>query len=149
MTTLMQSIPPYWEPEIELFTTRVGDFRTEEGRKLLDQRSPLNYVDRIQEPLLIGQGANDPRVKQNESDQIVKAMTDKNTSVAYVLYPDEGHGFGRPENRISFYAVAEAFLSKHLGGRYEPIGDDFNGSTIEVLNGAEDIPGLTEALASK
>lgn len=146
LITLMESIPPYWKPEIQTFITRVGNFRTEDGRRLLDERSPLNYAKNIRKPLLIGQGANDPRVKQNESDQIVRVMREMNLSVVYVLYPDEGHGFARPENRQSFYAVSEAFLSRNLGGRYEPIGDDFNGSTIEVLEGAEDVPGLAEAL---
>jgi dipeptidyl aminopeptidase/acylaminoacyl peptidase len=131
---------------MELFATRVGDPRTEEGRKFLESRSPLTYVDRIRRPLLIGQGANDPRVKQSESDQIVKAMQARNIPVTYVLYSDEGHGFARPENRLSFFAVAELFLARHLGGRAEPIGDDFKGSTIQVPQGAEHIPGLLEAL---
>lgn len=149
LITFLESIPPYWKPELETLTTRVGDFRTDEGRKLLEERSPLNYVENIRKPLLIGQGANDPRVKQNESDQIVKVMEQRNLSVVYVLFPDEGHGFARPENRLSFYAVSEAFLSKDLGGSYEPIGDDFNGSTIEVLAGAKEVPGLADALKAK
>jgi acetyl esterase/lipase len=105
-------------------------------------------VDRIKKPLLIGQGANDPRVKQAESDQIVKAMQDKKIPVTYVLFPDEGHGFARPENRMSFNAVAEGFLAQHLGGRYEPIGSDFTGSTITVPAGAEGVPGLSTALST-
>lgn len=104
-------------------------------------------MDQIQKPLLIGQGANDPRVKQAESDQIVQAMQEKNISVTYVLYPDEGHGFARPENRVSFYAVSEAFLSQCLGGRYEPIGDDFEGSSIAVPAGAREVPGLEEEIS--
>jgi dipeptidyl aminopeptidase/acylaminoacyl peptidase len=144
LITLLETIPPYWQPIVELFTTRVGDFRTEEGRALLKERSPLTHVDRIQRPLLIGQGANDPRVKQAESDQIVSAMKEKNIPVTYVLYPDEGHGFARPENRLSFYAIAEAFLSRCLGGRYEAIGKDFEGSSVQILQGAEEIPGLIE-----
>jgi len=146
LRTLLETIPPYWKPMMELFATRVGDPRTEEGRKFLESRSPLTYVDRIRRPLLIGQGANDPRVKQSESDQIVKAMQARNIPVTYVLYSDEGHGFARPENRLSFFAVAELFLARHLGGRAEPIGDDFKGSTIQVPQGAEHIPGLLEAL---
>jgi dipeptidyl aminopeptidase/acylaminoacyl peptidase len=126
----------------------VGDFRTEEGRELLKKHSPLTYVDRICRPLLIGQGANDPRVKQAESDQIVQAMQARGIPVTYVLYPDEGHGFARPENNLSFYAIAEAFLAKCLAGRFEPIADDFKGSSLQVLTGAEDIPGLKEALAT-
>lgn len=147
LVTLLESIPPYWEPLVELWATRVGDHRTEEDRAFLTERSPLTYVDRIQRPLLIGQGANDPRVKQTESDQIVRAMRNRNIPVTYVLYPDEGHGFARPENRLSFNAVAEAFLSTCLGGRHEPIGDDFDGSSITVPVGAEEVPGLKEALS--
>ena len=142
LITLMEAFPPYWQPAIEMFATRVGDHRTEEGRSFLLERSPLTYVDRISRPLLIGQGANDPRVNQAESDQIVKAMQDRDIAVTYALYPDEGHGFVRPENNLSFFAVCEAFLAQHLGGRFEEVGDDFNGSTIEVQVGAEHVPGL-------
>ena len=113
---------------------------------MLTERSPLTHVDAIKKPLLIGQGANDPRVKQAEADQIVKAMKEKNIPVTYVLYPDEGHGFQRPANRTSFNAVAEAFLSQCLGGRYEPIGTDFKGSSITVPEGAQNVPGLTDSL---
>ena len=95
---------------------------------------------------MIGQGANDPRVKQLEADQIVKAMQEHKIPVTYVLYPDEGHGFARPENRMSFNAVTEAFLAEQLGGRFEPVGKDFDGSTIQVPAGADDVPGLSEAL---
>lgn len=149
LITLLNTIPPYWEPGIAQFTERVGDHRTEEGRKYLESRSPLTFVDRIQRPLLIGQGANDPRVKQTESDQIVSAMQKKGIPVTYVLYPDEGHGFVRPENRLSFNAVVEAFLSQHLGGRFEAVGDDFRGSTIAVPSGANEVPGLAAALAGR
>lgn len=145
--TLLATIPPYWKPMFEQLARRVGDPRTEEGRALLTERSPLTYVDRIVRPLLIGQGANDPRVKQAESDQIATAMTDRGIPVTYVLFPDEGHGFARPENNKAFNAVAEAFLAAHLGGRFEPIGDDLSGSSIDVPTGAESIAGLTDALA--
>ncbi|MBC2747200.1 MAG: S9 family peptidase [ANME-2 cluster archaeon] len=147
LVTLFETIPPYWQPEIEDWATRIGDARTEEGRAFLTKRSPLTYADNIKKPLLIGQGANDPRVKQAESDQIVQAMQDANIPVTYLLYTDEGHGFYRPENRLSFYAVTDAFLAEHLGGRYEPIGDDFEGSSIIVECGAEEVPGLAEAIA--
>jgi dipeptidyl aminopeptidase/acylaminoacyl peptidase len=129
-----------------VFTTKVGDHRTEEGRALLTERSPLTYVDKISRPLLIGQGANDPRVKQAEADQIVAAMMEKQIPVTYVLYPDEGHGFARPENRLSFNAVTEAFLASVLGGRFQPVGDDFAGSSIEVVEGAAHVQGLAEVL---
>jgi len=148
LVTLIKSVPPYWKPELELLLRRIGDHRTEEGQMFLQSRSPLTYVERIQRPLLIGQGANDPRVRQAESDRIVRAMQEKGIAVTYVLYPDEGHGFVRPENRISFYAVAEAFLARHLGGRTEAIGEDFAGSAITVPAGGEHVPGLAEALAA-
>jgi dipeptidyl aminopeptidase/acylaminoacyl peptidase len=146
LVTLLETVPAYWKPQIEVFTTRVGDHRTEAGRAFLTERSPLTYAERIARPLLIGQGANDPRVKQAESDQIVQAMRGKGIPVTYVLYPDEGHGFARPENRLSFNALAEAFLAQCLGGRYEPFGDAFAGSTITVPVGAEGVPGLQDAL---
>ena len=149
LITLLNTIPPYWEPGIAQFTERVGDHRTDDGRQFLESRSPLTFVDRIQRPLLIGQGANDPRVKQSESDQIVSAMQKKGIPVTYVLYPDEGHGFVRPENRLSFNAVVEAFLSQHLGGRFQPVDDDFRGSTITVPTGADEVPGLAAALAGR
>ncbi|QOJ16005.1 MAG: S9 family peptidase [Planctomycetia bacterium] len=146
IVTLLQTIPPYWQPMIELFAVRVGDHRTDEGRAFLESRSPLHFVDRIRKPLLIGQGANDPRVKQSESDQIVQVMQSKNIPVTYVLYPDEGHGFARPENNKSFNAVTEIFLAQHLKGRFEPIGEDFRGASIQVPTGAEFVPGVKEAL---
>jgi dipeptidyl aminopeptidase/acylaminoacyl peptidase len=148
IVTLLETIPPYWAPMLEMLTSRVGDHRTEEGRAFLKSRSPLTHADRIRKPLLIGQGANDPRVKQAESDQIVQAMQAKNIPVTYVLYPDEGHGFARPENNMSFSAVAEAFLAGVLEGRFEPIGDDFAGSSISVPTGAEQVSGLNAALAA-
>ena len=149
LVTLLNSIPPYWTPMIAEFTQRIGDHRTEEGKKFLFERSALSRVDAIRKPLLIAQGANDPRVKQAESDQIVKAMQAKGLPVTYVLYPDEGHGFARPENRLSFYAVAEVFLAEHLGGKYLPMGDDFQSSSITVPAGAENVFGLREMLDAK
>jgi dipeptidyl aminopeptidase/acylaminoacyl peptidase len=133
LLTLLESLPPYWQPMIELFAQRVGDHRTEAGRALLWERSPLSKVDAIRRPLLIGQGANDPRVKQAESDQIVAAMQERGIPVTYALYPDEGHGFARPENRLSFFALAEAFLAQTLEGRYEPMGQDMDGSSLEIV----------------
>jgi dipeptidyl aminopeptidase/acylaminoacyl peptidase len=146
LLTLLSTIPPYWAPALQMFKDRVGDMTTAEGKKLLNDRSPLNFVEKIQRPLLIGQGANDPRVKQSEADQIVRAMQKKRIPLSYALFPDEGHGFARPENNLAFYAVAEAFLAEQLGGRYEPIGGDFTGSTITVPAGADQIPDLSEAL---
>jgi dipeptidyl aminopeptidase/acylaminoacyl peptidase len=148
LTSFIELMPPYHKQDsMELIATRIGDPRTEEGRAFLAERSPLSYADQIKKPLLISQGANDPRVKQAESDQIVHAMQDANIPVTYLLYTDEGHGFARPENRQSFFAVAEAFLAEYLGGRYEPIGDDLEGSSVTVPVGAEEVPGLAEALS--
>ena len=148
LKTLLDSVPPYWAAFFEQLARRVGDPRTEEGLALLRERSPLTYVDNIRKPLLIAQGANDPRVKQAESDQIVDAMTARGIPVTYVLYPDEGHGFAVPENRLSFYAVAEGFLADCLGGRVEPVGRDFGDASIQVPAGAEFVPGLVEALGN-
>ena len=149
LQTLLDSVPPYWEAFREQLYRRVGDPRTEDGRTLLRERSPLFRADAIKRPLLIGQGANDPRVKQAESDQIVNAMRDKDIPVTYVLFPDEGHGFARPVNNIAFNAVAESFLARCLGGRYEPIGETLRQSTAQVPHGAKYAPGVAEALATK
>lgn len=118
LITLLQSIPPYWAPMRSQFDKRVGHLDNE--AELLKSRSPLFLADRITKPLLIGQGANDPRVKQQESDQIVNAMRANGKPVEYIVFPDEGHGFQRPENSLRFYAAAEQFLAKWLGGRAEP-----------------------------
>ncbi len=149
LLTLINNVPPYWRPFLPALVQRVGDHKTLEGRRFLRSVSPLTHVEEIVRPLLIGQGANDPRVKQSESDQIVEAMLKKELPVTYVLYPDEGHGFARPENRLSFNAVSEAFLSQHLGGRFEPIGDDFENSSIQVPTGSEHIPGLAEEMMTR
>lgn len=146
LITLMENPPPYWYSFMPVMKLRVGDFQTEEGREFLKSRSPLFKVEKIEKPLLIGQGAHDPRVKQAEADQIVKAMNEKKIPVTYVLFNDEGHGFARPQNRFAFYAITEAFLAEHLGGRYQPIGDAFEGADFVVPSGADETPGLAEAL---
>ena len=146
LNTLLASIPAYWEAgRIQLYK-RVGDPTTPDGAALLKACSPLTRADAIVRPLLIGQGANDPRVKQAESDQIVTAMQSKSIPVTYVLFPDEGHGFARPENNIAFFAVAEHFLAACLGGRTEPFGDTVKASSMTVPDGAEFAPGLKAAL---
>jgi len=121
IVTMFKTMPPYWTPLKALFVRRIGDPEKEE--EFLKSRSPLFLIDRIKAPLLIGQGANDPRVVQAESDQMVEAMRKANKPVEYILYPDEGHGLARPENRLHFFAEAEEFLVKHLGGRSEPMGE--------------------------
>jgi dipeptidyl aminopeptidase/acylaminoacyl peptidase len=119
LKTLIESIPPYWAPLVAQFHTRIGDPATEE--ELLWERSPLSRAGDIRIPLLIAQGANDPRVKQAESEQIVAALRDKGIPHEYLVFEDEGHGFAKPENRLRFYAAAERFLARHVGGRYEPV----------------------------
>jgi dipeptidyl aminopeptidase/acylaminoacyl peptidase len=117
LKTLIETIPPYWQPQIALFHQRVGNPETE--AEFLWSRSPLSRAASIKTPLLIAQGANDPRVKQAESEQIVAALRDAGIDYEYMLFPDEGHGFAKPENRLKFYAAAERFLARHLGGRAE------------------------------
>ena len=148
LVTLFKTFPSYWASFMEQWYRRVGDPRTEAGMEVLVQASPLTHVDKIKKPLLIAQGANDPRVIQAESDQIVQAMQAKKIPVTYVLFPDEGHGFARPENSKAFNAVAEGFLGTCLGGRVQPIGEDFAGSSITVPTGADGVAGLADALKS-
>ena len=115
--TLLDSIPPYWEAIRTVFNERLGNPGTPEGRKLLERQSPINSAHKITTPLLVLQGANDPRVKQAESDQIVIALRDRGFPIEYIVAPDEGHGFARPVNNMAGFATIEAFLAKHLGGR--------------------------------
>ncbi len=123
LITFIETTPPYWASMIEMMYLRVGNPQTE--REMLMERSPLFKVDQIEIPMLVAQGANDPRVVQAESEQVVEAMREKGIDVEYMLFPDEGHGFARPENRLRFYEAAEHFLSKHLGGRVQetPAGE--------------------------
>jgi dipeptidyl aminopeptidase/acylaminoacyl peptidase len=114
LITFIQNIPPYWRLHLERLYRRVG--HPERDADFLRERSPLFRVDQIAIPMLIAQGANDPRVKQSESEQIVAAMQAKGIDHEYLLFPDEGHGFAKPENRLAFYAVAERFLARYLGG---------------------------------
>lgn len=131
--TLIGSIPPYWKPMRSMFDTRMGNVDDPKDAELIHNASPLFRADKISKPLLIGQGANDPRVNVKESEQIVDAIEKNHGNVTYVLYSDEGHGFARPENRIDFNARAEKFLGGCLGGRFEPMaGDKMPGSTAVV-----------------
>ena len=115
LNTLLKTIPPYWSTLLAVFHKRMGD-----NEEILKAQSPLFKADQIKAPLLIGQGANDPRVNKAESDQIVAAMRKNNKPVEYFVFPDEGHGFARPENKMAFNAAAEEFLAKYLGGQHEP-----------------------------
>ncbi len=119
LITLLESIPPYWEQIRKLFYERMGDPNTPEGKAQLLRQSPLTHADKIKTPLLVVQGANDPRVTKRESDQIVIALRDRGFPVEYIVAPDEGHGFARPVNNMAMFATAEKFLAKHLGGRFQ------------------------------
>lgn len=119
LITLLETIPPYWESGRALFYKRMGDPNTPEGKAQLLRQSPLTHAAKIKTPLLITQGANDPRVNKRESDQIVIALRERKYPVEYLLAPDEGHGYARPVNNMAVLAAAEKFLSKHLGGRYQ------------------------------
>ncbi|MGD9630725.1 MAG: alpha/beta fold hydrolase [Pyrinomonadaceae bacterium] len=119
LKTLLESIPPYWESIREVFYKRMGDPRTPDGLEQMKRQSPLTYADRIKTPLLVVQGANDPRVNKRESDQIVAALQKRKYPVEYLVAPDEGHGFARPVNNMAMVFAAEKFLAKHLGGRYQ------------------------------
>ena len=147
LETLLETIPPYWEPMVKIFHERMGNPNTDEGLALLKAASPLYKAEAITKPLLIAQGANDPRVKQAESDQIVSAMQKAGIPVTYVLYPDEGHGFAKPTNNLAFYAIAENFLAECLGGRAEALGDVLAPSTAEIVEGPEHVAGLKDAIS--
>lgn len=133
LRTLLATVPPYWKPMRAMFDQRMGNVDDPADAALITHASPLTYADRIVRPLLIAQGGNDARVKPAESEQIVAAIEKHGGSVTYVLYPDEGHGFVRPENNLDFAARAEAFLAAHLGGRLEPVsGERVPGSSAVV-----------------
>ncbi len=137
LISLLNSIPAYWGPARQIFTLRMGDPDTDEGRAQLERQSPINHVDEIQRPLLVIHGANDPRVKQSEADQIVVALRERDLPVEYLVAPDEGHGFRGRENRLAMFARTEQFLATHLGGRYQsdmpqPIAERLAAITVDV-----------------
>ena len=148
LETLLKTIPPYWAAIRTQFYKRMGDPNTPEGLALLKERSPLYFADKISKPLLIGQGANDPRVNVAESEQIVNAMKSRSIPFTYVVLPVVGHGFGRPANNLAFFGITEQFLGKCLGGRAEALGDDVRQSSAKVEEGAGLIPGLPAATAA-
>lgn len=119
LITLLKAIPPHWEPICKQFYERMGDPTTEAGRAQLARQSPLTAAGKIKTPLLVVQGANDPRVNKAEADQMVVALRDRNYPVQYLLAPDEGHGFARPVNNVAMLAAAEKFLAQYLRGRYQ------------------------------
>lgn len=133
LLTLLETIPPYWEAGRVIFHERMGNPTTPEGKQQLERQSPLFSADKIKTPLLVIQGANDPRVKKAESDQIVVALRDRKFPVEYICAPDEGHGFARPVNNMAMFAASEKFLAKFLGGRFQ------EGGTPEVVTRLKEI----------
>jgi dipeptidyl aminopeptidase/acylaminoacyl peptidase len=143
LVTLLQTIPPYWESIRKVFYARMGDPATPEGKLQLERQSPLNHAAQIKTPLLVIQGANDPRVNKREADQIVIALRDRNYPVEYLVAPDEGHGFARPVNNMAMFASIEKFLAKYLGGRYQ------ESMTPEVTQRLKDISVDVKTVAIK
>ncbi len=133
LITLIESLPPYWIPIIESFKLRVGDPDDQQERERLIEQSPLFSADQIRAPLLVAQGANDPRVPKRESDQIVAALRDRDLEVRYIVAPDEGHGFARRENRLAFIVELEGFLGEHLGGRVQNYVSDQIARRLEEI----------------
>jgi len=138
---------PHWDEDIMGKT--LGDPRTEEGRAFLRSRSPVNFAHQTKNPMLIAQGANDSRVPQEQSDMVVQKMQEVGVEVTYIVASDEGHGFLRPANSMAFNAILEVFLGQCLGGRYEDISGQIEGSSLQAPVGVEHIPGLAEALAAR
>jgi dipeptidyl aminopeptidase/acylaminoacyl peptidase len=147
LETFIATMPKTWS--LDHLARRIGDPRTPEGLAHLRARSPIHFVDRVREPMLVAQGARDARVAQAESDSMVGALDRRGVRVTYLLYPDEGHGFLRPGNSAAFYAVTEAFLAANLGGRCEPLSDQLDDSSVLVPVGAGRVPGLSGALAHR
>ena len=144
LKTLLETLPPDWQSQRLQIMKAIGDPSTPEGQKALKESSPLFKANQIKHPLIVGQGANDPRVPRIQSEQIVEAARKNGAPVTYVLFPDEGHNLVRPANRIAFNAITENFFAKCLGGRAEPLGDALKTSTAKVPHGAELVPGLKQ-----
>lgn len=146
LESFLEAIPPHWKALAPMWDRRVGNTRSADGRALLRSRSPLHHADRIRRPVLIGQGANDPRVVQAESDRMAGELQRCGVEVVYLVFPDEGHGFVQMSNQLAFFAAVEAFLARHLGGRCEPADDHVRRSTMRIQAGAHCLPELAAAL---
>lgn len=149
LISFLATIPQHWKVLREMWERRLGDPNDPIDRKMLAARSPINFIDRLRHPVLIAQGATDPRVVKAESENMTQAIEQSGGEVTYLLYPDEGHSFYQIDNELSFFACAEAFLSKHLGGPREAFGGELSRSSLTVPMGATLIPGLAEALESR
>ncbi|MDX1924149.1 MAG: S9 family peptidase [Rickettsiaceae bacterium] len=138
LVSLLKNTPDYWKPTAGRLRHIVGDIETEKGRKELMQVSPINYAHQITKPLLIAQGANDPRVKQDQSEKITRLLRKNNIPVTYALYPDEGHGFVREQNRLSYYAIVEQFLARHLSGKAEKARNEIKKSSLILTDSSSE-----------
>ena len=148
LVTLTRDLPPYWASMRGTLLERVGDPATQDGLALLRAQSPSLHATSITRPLLLVEGAKDPEMNQDDTQTIVRTLQKNNVPVTYVIYPDEGASLARPANQLSFYAITESFLGKCLDGSVEPIGDALKGSSIQVVDGADRVPGLVRALTS-
>ncbi len=149
LPAFVQTVPPDAQREAERLTLQVGDWRTDDGKKLLADRSPGTHVEGIKNPLLIGQAKDDPRVREADTAAFVAALKAKRVPVTYAVFADEDHGLDDPANRTSFGVLTEIFLAQCLGGPFQPIGGDIVGSTMTVPVGAHHIYGLRDALGAK
>jgi dipeptidyl aminopeptidase/acylaminoacyl peptidase len=147
--TFLQTVPPVGMMQTESLAHRIGDYRTDEGKKLLGDRSPSAHVAGIKVPVLVGQGKDDPAVKEADTAQFVAALKARGVPVTYAVYADEERTLSDPADLTSFSAVAEVFLARCFGGEYRPFGNDLDGSSLAVPVGADNIPGLRAALAAK
>jgi dipeptidyl aminopeptidase/acylaminoacyl peptidase len=143
LSTMLGALPPYWTTWRDELYLRVGDPRTAEGARLLRDRSPLYRAGDIESPLLLAFGGRDRLSSRAETDQIAQSIRARRGSLTYLIYPDEGHGLARAQNRLSFYAVAEQFLGACLGGRIEQVGTAFEGASLQAIDGAASVPGLS------
>jgi dipeptidyl aminopeptidase/acylaminoacyl peptidase len=143
LETMVRSRP---EPLRTHWRSQVGDDTTEAGRALLHSRSPIHFPEKFTKPLLVTHGAKDVNVPRSESDKLVAALQRHNARVTYLLYRDEGHDYQFPATYQSLFAIVERFFHQHLGGRFEPYGEDLRTSGLDVVAGADEIAELTAAL---
>ncbi|MFO1186249.1 MAG: prolyl oligopeptidase family serine peptidase [Alphaproteobacteria bacterium] len=148
LVNLLEKMPPYWTAMRDIFLKRVGDPAMPDGRARLMEASPAAHVDAIGRPLLMAQGANDPVTSEADTREFVRTLKERGAPITFVRYPDESGGLSRQANMLSFHAVTEAFLGKCLGGRVEPFGSDLTNSSLEIVEGGADIPGLVAAMAA-
>lgn len=148
LVTMMRNLPPYWTSMRDILLHRIGNPETPDGRELLRAQSPALHAASITHPLLVIEGAKDPEMSEDDTQEVVRTLLKYGVPVTYVLFPDEGAALARPANQLAFYAITESFLGKCLGGAVEPIGGALKGSSAQIVEGAEDIPNLAKAMAA-